>query len=67
MKSSIKLFKYILDLLFIGAVAQAHTLTIIVIIVIFTQAIINIKKFQYRPSLVVVLGTKLTVEGMAGI
>ena len=67
MKSSIKLFKYILDLLFIGAVAQAHTLTIIVIIVIFSQAIINIKKFQYRPSLVVVLGTKLTVEGMAGI
>ena len=67
MKSSIKLFKYILDLLFIGAVAQAHTLTIIVIIVIFSQAIINIKKFQYRPSLVVVLSTKLTVEGMAGI
>ena len=35
----------------LGLIAQVYTLTVIVIIVIFNQAIIDIEKFQYRPSL----------------
>ena len=49
MKSSTKLYKHILEQFFI--MEQAYTLTIIMIIVIFSQAIIDIEKFQYRPCL----------------
>ena len=51
MKSSINLYKYILELLLIRAIAQAYTPTIIMIIVIFSQAIIDREKFQYHASL----------------
>ena len=44
-----KVYKLYSYLLFTGAyIAQAYTLTIIVIIVIFSKAIINREKFQYR-------------------
>ena len=51
MKSSTKLCK----LHSLGLIAQVYTLTIIVIIMIFSQAIIDTEKFQYRPSLLCIL------------
>ena len=51
MKSSTKLYKYTLDYSSLGLTKQAHTLTTIVIIVTFSQAIIDIEKIQYRSSL----------------
>ena len=38
----------------LGLIAQVYIVTIIVIIVIFSEAIIKIEKFQYRPSVHVV-------------
>ena len=47
----------LLNYCLLGLIAQVYTLTIIVIIVINSQAIIDIEKLQYRPSLTWRLGS----------